>query len=131
MTVETTKTAAVAAERNAREAARIIMDRGARTGATPTEGILGETAQIILTLAEKRAQLVYRDDVERFQARLADMGDAVVRDAIGAAVQGEVSAIRAAIVGFDRDCRELVGLFLAEHTLAAWLEAQLDLQGLR
>ncbi len=100
MSVAETKLAAAEAEAHARSVAAEIVRRGSAPGATDTAAVHGETAEIILSLAERRAALVRADDLARFRAGLPkDAGDA----------------------------SDLAERFIAEHRLAAWIEAQVDL----
>jgi hypothetical protein len=95
-----TKLAAAEAEAHARSVAAEIVRRGSAQGATDTAAVHAETAEIILILAERRAELVRADDLARFRANVPkDSGDA----------------------------SDLADRFIAEHRLAAWVECLVDL----
>jgi hypothetical protein len=97
MSLAETKLAAAEAEARARSVAAEIVRRGS---ASDTAAVHGETAAIILVLAERRAALVRADDLARFRAGLPKDAD---------------------------DASDLADRFVAEHRLAAWVECLVDL----
>jgi hypothetical protein len=128
---------AVRLEAEARSLAALIVASGREPGADEIAVIHGETAPVLIGLAEMRARLISR---EMLDAELSELAD--IENDIEAGVLEELRALpdpsfpdimarltEAAQHGVARIDRhqEQFKLFLAEHAANAWRQAVVDL----